>query len=118
MHNKFFAYEWGKTRGMDKRCEQEIADERRERNEGLNAPYCFDMGEECYLKEDYVKAVEWYTLAAEKGDAEAQYSLGYCFDNGHGVPRDFKTAAIWYRKASEQGHKQAAECLKKLGIIY
>jgi hypothetical protein len=41
-------------------------------------------------------------LAAEKGDARAQFSLGEMYDTGWGVPRDDAQAAQWYRKAVEQ----------------
>ncbi|MEI8120428.1 MAG: tetratricopeptide repeat protein [bacterium] len=43
-------------------------------------------------------------LAAEGGDAEAQYQLGLKFVNGQGVEKDEAEAVRWYRKAAEQGH--------------
>ena len=42
-------------------------------------------------------------IAAEKGDAEAQYNLGVMYDLGVGVPEDDREAAKWYRKAADQG---------------
>ena len=44
-----------------------------------------------------------YRLAAEQGDAGAQFNLGGMYDSGEGVPQDYKTAAKWYRLAAEQG---------------
>jgi hypothetical protein len=44
---------------------------------------------------------------AEKGNAEAQFSLGLAFLGGTGVGRDFVEAASWFRKAAEQGHPKA-----------
>tara|TARA_R110002153_G_scaffold124560_1_gene271124 strand:- start:384 stop:839 length:456 start_codon:yes stop_codon:yes gene_type:complete len=44
---------------------------------------------------------------AEQGDADAQYNLGVMYDNGQGVPQDFKQAVKWYRKAAEQGYADA-----------
>jgi len=41
---------------------------------------------------------------AEKGDAQAQYSLGMMYSNGNQVKKDFKEAAKWWRKSAEQGH--------------
>lgn len=38
--------------------------------------------EEKGVVQDYGKAVEWYTKAAEQGYAEAQSNLGYCYDFG------------------------------------
>jgi hypothetical protein len=41
--------------------------------------------------------------AAEKGDAEAQFTLGGMYYKGEGAPQDYNEAAKWYIKASEQG---------------
>ncbi|MGA3283972.1 MAG: tetratricopeptide repeat-containing serine protease family protein [Verrucomicrobiota bacterium] len=40
---------------------------------------------------------------AEKGDAIAEYKLGYRYCVGQGLPKDFAEAAKWLRKAAEQG---------------
>ena len=55
-----------------------------------------------------------YLEAAEKGDANAQYSLGNCYEYGKGVPKNEVEAAKWYRKAVEQGHEQAKKALDML----
>lgn len=44
---------------------------------------------------------------AEKGDAQAQLSLGTLYATGTGVSRDLAKAAKWHRKAAEQGLTQA-----------
>ena len=44
---------------------------------------------------------------AEKGDAGAQYSLGYCYYLGQGVTNDTVEAVRWFRKAAEQGVARA-----------
>ena len=36
----------------------------------------YDNGEG--VPQDYAEAVKWYRLAAEQGDARAQYNLGLC----------------------------------------
>ena len=53
--------------------------------------------------------------AAEQGDAEAQYQLGLCYENGDGVDEDMTQAASWYRKSAEQGNADA-QC--NLGWCY
>ena len=53
-----------------------------------------------------IKLKELRPLAA-KGDAHAQYELGFMYDRGLGVHQDFKEAASWYRKAAEQGNASA-----------
>ena len=52
---------------------------------------------------------------AQKGDAEAQYNLGVMYDEGQGVPQNYKEALKWYTKAVEQGYAEA-QC--NLGVMY
>ena len=49
----------------------------------------------------------WYRLAAEKGDALAQFKLGLMYESGEGVPQDFAEAVRWYRLDAEQGSAAA-----------
>jgi hypothetical protein len=44
-----------------------------------------------------------YRVAAEAGNLEAQRLLAWNCLNGHGVARDAAAAALWFRKAPEQG---------------
>jgi TPR repeat protein len=48
-----------------------------------------------------------YKTKAERGDAEAQFNVGYCYDDGRGVAKDFAEAVKWYRKAAEQNFAPA-----------
>jgi hypothetical protein len=52
---------------------------------------------------------------AKAGDMVAQYKLGYDYFLGHGVPLDYVQAAIWWRKAADQGFPQAQN---NLGVLY
>lgn len=51
------------------------------------------------------------TAKAKSGDAEAQFNLGICYDNGKDVSKDIKQAVYWYQKAAEQGHAAAQNAL-------
>jgi soluble lytic murein transglycosylase-like protein len=51
---------------------------------------------------DYQRAYRLYCLAATQGDAKAQYSLGWMYINGRGVPQDDSLAAGWLRLAARQ----------------
>jgi len=53
--------------------------------------------------------------AAQSGDAEAQYDLGFRYEKGRGVDEDDDLALEWYRKSAEQGVAQAQY---KVGIFY
>ena len=46
-------------------------------------------------------------LAAEQGDADAQYQMGQAYDYGKVVHGDFRRAAKWYQMAAQQGHADA-----------
>lgn len=48
------------------------------------------------------KQFQEYKANAEKGDVEAQNSLGVCYANGRGVAKDEREAVKWYRKVAEQ----------------
>ena len=67
------------------------------------------------VKQDYKKAVHWYTLAAKKGDTEAQRDLGYCFFYGEGIRQDCKKAIYWYKKAAA---KDDSKALYNIGLCY
>ena len=67
------------------------------------------------VTKDYKKAVEWYTKAAEQGNAQGQFNLGYMYRNGKGVTKDDKKAVEWYTKSAEQGN---AHGQNNLGYMY
>ena len=50
-----------------------------------------------------------------KGNASAQYNLGFMYEKGEGVPKDSVQAASWYRKSAEQGD---AAGQMALGLMY
>jgi TPR repeat protein len=51
---------------------------------------------------------------AAAGNANAQAALGFCYQGGHGVPRDLATAAHWYELAAKSGHAGAEMSLAQL----
>jgi len=53
--------------------------------------------------------------AAEQGQADAQYALGYLYAHGRGIPEDGAAATRWFRLAAEQGLTEAQTAL---GIMY
>jgi TPR repeat protein len=50
------------------------------------------------------KALPGLKPLAARGDAHAQYMLGYLYDRGLGLEPDPSRAASFYRRAAEQGH--------------
>ena len=64
---------------------------------------------------DYETMVALLRPLAEKGDAEAQFRLGYRYDNGEGVAQDYAQAIYWYEQSAMQNYA-GAEC--NLGWLY
>lgn len=52
---------------------------------------------------------------AEKGNAIAQFILGFMYENGEGVVQDYKQAEKWYHEAADQGDVDAQF---RLGEMY
>lgn len=59
--------------------------------------------------------IEELRAKANQGDANAQFQLGFAFDQGRGVAKNQTEAATWYRKAAEQGDAAAQN---SLGSMY
>lgn len=56
---------------------------------------------------------EEFLIAAEKGNADAQYELGCIYAEGYEVAQDDIEAYKWFSKAADQGHQGARD---RLGI--
>jgi uncharacterized protein len=54
-------------------------------------------------------------IKAQKGNAKAQYHLGWIYRQGKVASKDYNKAVEWYGKAAEQGHTQAQTWL---GVMY
>jgi uncharacterized protein len=64
---------------------------------------------------EYATALRRLSPLAEKGDARAQFDLGFMHAYGWGVPRNPAEAITWYRKAADQGLQVAQHFL---GLAY
>ena len=65
--------------------------------------------------DDCLKAVEYWKKAAELGDAQGQFNLGCCYEEGSfGLEKDIERARLWLEKAAAQGHGGAKEQLRCL----
>ena len=56
----------------------------------------------------------WFRQAAEKGDADAQSTLGMLYLTGEGLDPDDDLGLSWLVKAARQGHTIAQEELKAI----
>ncbi len=50
----------------------------------------------------------------DQGYAKAPFNLGFLYEHGHGVVKDYVDSAKWYKKAADQGNKIAEALLKSL----
>jgi len=85
----------------------------------LTFPACsgggFEAGQQAFDDGEYDVAMDHWMPLAEDGDAQAQFGVGYLYEEALGVPLDYKEAIHWYRLAAESGH---ASSQLNLGIIY
>ena len=76
----------------------------------------FQDGLEALIRNDYKEAVRLWKPLAEQGDARAQFSLGYMYSNGQGVPQDYKEAVRLYRLSAEQGNAYAQNSMGNMYV--
>ena len=81
--------------------------------ESKRAEKFLEKGNTTFEAQKYESAVHYYTLAAELGNAEAQYKLGCCYETGTGVEQDLKEAEFWIRQSADQGMAQALIALRR-----
>ena len=72
-----------------------------------NALFYLEQGD----TQNIYKAIELLTLAAEKGNAEAQCRLGVLYAEGEFVAEDLKKALYWLKEAAEQGYTKVEDKL-------
>ncbi len=74
----------------------------------MAAYYAFDRAQ-------FLTALTLAKKAAARGQPEAHTLIGRIYGEGHGVPRDLKTAAKWYHRAAQLGDPEGAFAL---GLMY
>jgi len=67
-----------------------------------------------YLAKNYKTAAALLDPIAEKGNPNAQYTLGYLYYYGKGVKRNLALAMKWFKKAASQDHQRAINALKTI----
>ena len=84
-------------------------------NPSTSAPQSIDAAIVAYQKQQYAAALKLFEAAAQKGDREAQHTLGFMYRDGKGTKRNEAKAIAWYRRAAEQGYAPAEY---NLGLMY
>jgi len=78
-------------------------------------PATFDDGRIAAEAGQFDRARDIWARLAAAGDADSQNALGYIYQKGLGVLRDYKRAFDFYTAAAEQGNANAAN---SIGIMY
>lgn len=88
----------------------------------IGATPAIDNGEQLLHRADslyrmghFEKAVDVYLQAAETGNAEAQFDVGYAYYTGEGTQRDYTSAAMWFKRSAKQ---KFAKALYNLAYCY
>jgi uncharacterized protein len=71
-------------------------------------------GEAAYNRGDYETALQLMMPLAAKGDAAAQNYIGWMFENGQSVAKNYDAAVKWYRLAAGQGYASAQNNLGRM----
>jgi tetratricopeptide (TPR) repeat protein len=90
---------------------QEYRKREKERIEANDPGALNNKGNECYKEGDYDKALKYWTNAAELGNAQAHYRLGYMYEKGEIVEKDAEKAVSHYENAAIDGHPYALETI-------
>lgn len=71
-------------------------------------------GQQDFSSQNYSAALQKMRPLAEKGNADAQYALGYMMYYGKGTTVNRKDGGMWIRKAAAQGLPEAVQAEKML----
>lgn len=72
-----------------------------------SAAATYEDGLALYDTGDYAGAMEVWRPLAEAGDRDAQYRMGWLYEDGEGVPRDASVAIEWFLRAALLGNVKA-----------
>lgn len=81
---------------------------------GASSGNPLQLGKKAFQSGDYKTAYSQLYPLAVKGQADAEYAVGYMLYYGKGVAQDQSTGANWIREAAVHGQAQAEAALKLL----
>ncbi|MCW9047256.1 MAG: sel1 repeat family protein, partial [Gammaproteobacteria bacterium] len=79
-------------------------------------PTDFEKANEAYEKNDFATALMLWFPLAEKGNAEAQFSVGKMYLEQKGQRKDSSEAAEWILKAAKQNHTGAQTLIGQMHL--
>ena len=66
------------------------------------------------MRGDFMTAMNEWKPLAERGGATSQFQVGWLYNEGKGVTKNYKTAIKWYLLAAEQGYAYAQTALGRM----
>ena len=77
-------------------------------------------GDDLNEEKRYEEAVQWYKQAAEGGQLECWFNVGYAYETGEGAPQDIAYAVQCYNKGLTQKKDTGKRvgCANRLGVMY
>ncbi len=69
------------------------------------------LGKQNFNQQNYGIALKQLLPAANKGNADAQYAVGYMYFYGLGTKADPKMAKLWIQESARQGNPAAERAL-------
>jgi TPR repeat protein len=76
------------------------------------------QGKTLFLNKQYGPAATLLLPLAKQGHMDAQYTIGYMYHYGYGVPRNEKESVRWIATAAGRGHPQAKEALARINASH
>lgn len=78
----------------------------------------FAQGKDLFLRKQYAAAASILLPLAREGHTGAQYTIGYMYHYGYGLPRNEKESTRWIATAAARGHPQAIEALARINAVH
>jgi TPR repeat protein len=74
----------------------------------------YEKGVDASLRGDFKTAMKAWKPLAELGGATSQFQVGWLYNEGKGVTKNYEIAVKWYRLAAEQGYAYAQSALGRM----
>jgi TPR repeat protein len=78
----------------------------------------FAQGKKLFLNKQYAEAATVLLPLAQQGNPDAQYTIGYMYHYGYGLPRNEKESTRWIATAAARGHALAKEALARINASH
>lgn len=78
----------------------------------------FAQGKQLFLNKQYAEAASILLPLAQQGHLDAQYTVGYMYHYGYGLPRNEKESIRWITLAAARGHALAQQALARINASH